>query len=460
MNALQERAIALYDLGISILPAYGKHPGIAWHWFNHERMSLKRFFGMDPQGMLGINGRVSGNILTLDYETKDRFEDGLKDCWKYCGPTWATRSHKGGHIRYRLPFAVAGETLEWEAGNKLLEIRGHRQYAILAPSPHPDGGFYEDIYPPDCLRYVEDIPGIALTEADPDPIIPKRARLFYYNHEATIQRYASPSEATMAFICSLWQAGFQETFIESALSSSIWLNSYRVRKLESERDALLWLQLSLKEASAWLATRTTNFRTFLANALSILAEQAGRETIRPSTRLIAEYATTQRKTVSRSLPRLQDRGIIHIRRGEKKRASAQIQLKSITVTPYTQESVDSSLNVIKWGHADTFYLSVWEHVALGPSARIIFETLSRHPQKDYASIAEASGKSLATVKRAMAKLLQFELVDRTKDGYSVSDFIQWDQIARDVKGWQRFEQRRWIHQQERIANQIKKENEQ
>lgn len=469
-SPLINQAERLHALGISLVPVIGKEVHLSWSWFNHERMGLQRLLRFPFTGIAGINGRVSGNLITLDYETPDSFEDGLKDCWQWCGPTWATRTRRGGHIRYRLPYPVKGEQVLRQDGKLVMEARGQQQYALLAPSAHPEGGFYEDITPPESLRLIEDIPFLALSPAGITPRIPRLARLLYYNHEKTIKRYASASEATMAFICSLLSAGFDESFIESALDSSVWYNSYQARRKESPQTAKNWLQLSIQEARLHLTEINADFEAFIKRwkrlldsqewrgvtgntdykvtlAIAHLAETGKRTTLRPSLRRLAELATTRPITVSTSLRRIQRAGMIAITPPKKRGDMLSLTLTAVGDKNATlsHDAEASSTNVIKCDGLVTFYLSCWESCALGASARLVYETLLHSPCPDYKTIAEKTTKSLRTIKRAMPRLLELNLVIETHKGYEANESPDWQELARWTGGAEKSEKRKQRH---------------
>ena len=141
-----ERARRLYEDGLSLLPlpARSKKPSSPWKQQQHERLTLRRLerdleaLGPDA-GLAVVCGEVSG-VVVAD------FDDEAAVAWacKHLPDTpWKTRTARGEHWYYRLPFDPTGApfapppSLPWKG-----ELRAAGHYVVAPGSWHPDGARY------------------------------------------------------------------------------------------------------------------------------------------------------------------------------------------------------------------------------------------------------------------------------------------------------------------------------
>ncbi len=141
-----ERARRLHEDGLSLLPlpARSKKPASSWKQQQHERMTLRRLehdladLGPDA-GLAVVCGEVSG-VVVAD------FDDEAAVAWarQHLPDTpWKTRTARGEHWYYRLPFDPTGapfappSSLPWKG-----ELRAAGHYVVAPGSWHPDGARY------------------------------------------------------------------------------------------------------------------------------------------------------------------------------------------------------------------------------------------------------------------------------------------------------------------------------
>ena len=141
-----ERARRLYEDGLSLLPlpARSKKPATSWKQQQHERLTLRRLehdlaaLGPDA-GLAVVCGEVSG-VVVADFDDADAVawaREHLPDT------PWKTRTARGEHWYYRLPFDPARavftppSSLPWKG-----ELRAAGHYVVAPGSWHPDGARY------------------------------------------------------------------------------------------------------------------------------------------------------------------------------------------------------------------------------------------------------------------------------------------------------------------------------
>jgi hypothetical protein len=141
-----ERARRLYEDGLSLLPlpARSKKPASSWKQQQRERMTLRRLeqdlqeFGPDA-GLAVVCGEVSG-VVVADFDDDDAVAWA---CQHLPDTPWKTRTARGEHWYYRLPFDPAGapfvppSSLPWKG-----ELRAAGHYVVAPGSWHPDGARY------------------------------------------------------------------------------------------------------------------------------------------------------------------------------------------------------------------------------------------------------------------------------------------------------------------------------
>jgi|SRR5271157_487943 len=179
---LEDAAIDLYQRGLNVIPIPRLPEVKAWAAINsserdpyHDKPPyiLKPFFttrlhlcGQDCKNVDGkqkyclpyeasfenlfhdanlavVLGRTSGNLVQLDCDSQKAFEEIRNQLEKRIIPYWGYTSHRGGGYLVRI---LEGEVANIEDGKcSILDVQiwGSYRFAVLPPSLHPKGEFYQ-----------------------------------------------------------------------------------------------------------------------------------------------------------------------------------------------------------------------------------------------------------------------------------------------------------------------------
>lgn len=149
-ETLLDRAMRYRAMGLSVIPAQGKLPNVAWKDYQSRLPSIQELEGWFGPGIgdLGIvTGRVSG-IVVVDCDSPEAVEWAEKAL-----PMTPMRcqTKKGLHLYYRHPGGsivrnkVQIDTLE---GRTKIDIRGDGGFVVGPGSVHPDGDIlYVEVEP-------------------------------------------------------------------------------------------------------------------------------------------------------------------------------------------------------------------------------------------------------------------------------------------------------------------------
>lgn len=119
-----------------------KKPLVSWKTYqkimpSDEQVSI---WFSKPVNIGVVLGKVSGNLIQLDFEDLEFFNDffplGIEE-W-----TWVAESGRGVHIFLRSDGPVEEREFVDKKGELILEVRSQGRYAILPPSFHPSGKRY------------------------------------------------------------------------------------------------------------------------------------------------------------------------------------------------------------------------------------------------------------------------------------------------------------------------------
>lgn len=141
-----------YDKGLAIIPAvYGdKKPIVEWKKYQKERPTREQvinWFKGGDKNIAMIVGEVSGNIVVLDFEALEYYNDFFKEGLERS--TWVVKSGGGGRHVYLICFEpIENRKITNKEGKLVLEIRAKDQIVILPPSLHPSGARYEFLSDP------------------------------------------------------------------------------------------------------------------------------------------------------------------------------------------------------------------------------------------------------------------------------------------------------------------------
>ena len=153
-KSVLEWALFYLEKGFSVIPiAYrDKRPLIKWKEYQSRRPSreeVEKWFKGKQKINIGIVcGRVSGNLVVLDFDNKEVFKKflsslppELKDAFNF---TWIIETGRG----YQVPFRLEDENAVPRTKPKLIEgvdIKAEGGYVVVPPSIHPSGKQYKFI---------------------------------------------------------------------------------------------------------------------------------------------------------------------------------------------------------------------------------------------------------------------------------------------------------------------------
>jgi hypothetical protein len=156
-DALRTAALSALAAGISIIPCgTDKRPIISsWAIYQQQRSSVEMaslwLDAGDCQAFAGIGGAVSGNLLILDFDLPDFYEQWLGAVGELSHLLVVQETHSGREqVWFRCASPVGGnEKLAWAPADNAMgreiaiETRGEGGYAVMAPSIGPSGKRYE-----------------------------------------------------------------------------------------------------------------------------------------------------------------------------------------------------------------------------------------------------------------------------------------------------------------------------
>ncbi len=334
MNKLiQKAAHYLYDLGFNVMPIPivsmffgGKKPpyGRFIDLF-HCRLSrayINQLF-MDSN-LAVLCGTQSNNLFVIDCDSHSAFEGVRSNLKQDKIETWSAKSERGGHFWF---LSKEGEVNNISPTTDI-DVIGNRQYIVAPPSIHPTGQIYEwETRSGKLPTLISPVFLGEILEIELKPIIKNNnnitSRVLV---EKNSEGYKSNSEAEFAAVLSLIRANYSDDMIVEIFEK------YKPPHYSSKRDSEQWLEkhmirpareeIGLSQGQLnnidiydiqWpINTGETDKRVFKALCERKLMDK--RTDFRASVREVAEQANVHRNTVSRSMRRLCDRGLI-VRKG-------------------------------------------------------------------------------------------------------------------------------------------------
>ena len=142
------------DLGLSVIPLkYGdKRPIIEWKEYQERIPSedeVKEWFSKDKVNIAIVCGRVSGNLVVLDFDDMDTFKEWYErvdkehpDLRDLILKTWMVETGKGIHVYFRLKDPSLVPRTKPKVEKKPIDIKGEGGYVVAPPSLHPSGKQY------------------------------------------------------------------------------------------------------------------------------------------------------------------------------------------------------------------------------------------------------------------------------------------------------------------------------
>ena len=141
-NELRDWVVFYKTNGFSFFPCRyrSKRPKIEWSEFR-ERKPTEEEIGewlKNPTNIAVVCGEISGNLLVIDFESEDAYEEFMKSSPIPLEETFTVRTYRGYHIYIRTPKPVRGGKKSED-----IDVRGEGQYVLAPPSVHPEGVTYE-----------------------------------------------------------------------------------------------------------------------------------------------------------------------------------------------------------------------------------------------------------------------------------------------------------------------------
>jgi len=152
MSEVLNYALEYLKLGLSVIPLQPreKRPLIKWKQYQQRLPTedeVRKWFSKWPNANIGIVcGRVSGNLLVLDFDSEDLYKQFMEQAFAFTNlynklkETWIVRTGKGVHIYFRVKDVTPPTKLRLKGG---IDLKGEGGYVVAPPSIHPSGKRYE-----------------------------------------------------------------------------------------------------------------------------------------------------------------------------------------------------------------------------------------------------------------------------------------------------------------------------
>jgi len=142
-----EDVLAYLRLGLSVIPCgfRDKRPLIRWEEYQHRLPTedeVRQWFSDGKKNVAIICGRVSGNLVVLDFEENAAFAEFInalpEDLLDKIKDTWLVKTYRGYHLYLRVTSSDPVKTTKLGK----CDIRAEGSYVIAPPSVHPEGVSY------------------------------------------------------------------------------------------------------------------------------------------------------------------------------------------------------------------------------------------------------------------------------------------------------------------------------
>ncbi len=162
--------------GFSVVPVphESKRPTIDWKQYQTERVSVgvaRDWF--EHRGDLGIGiicGKVSGNLVCLDFDDADAFEHFSKDPahQRLIQNASIAKSSRGYHVFFRTPDPVPSRTFYLEGfEGKAGDLLSEGKLVVIPPTRHPSGMLRQWVRPLKANLPTVDLADLSLRSPDP-----------------------------------------------------------------------------------------------------------------------------------------------------------------------------------------------------------------------------------------------------------------------------------------------------
>jgi len=138
--------------GLSVIPIkWGDKTPILPSWKPYQgrlptEEELREWFSGGESNVAIVTGRVSGNLVVIDFDSKEEYEKWLSQLPSHLaravGWTWVVETGKGVHVYFRLKEAGLVPRTKPRVAGRPVDIKGEGGYVLAPPSLHPSGKRY------------------------------------------------------------------------------------------------------------------------------------------------------------------------------------------------------------------------------------------------------------------------------------------------------------------------------
>jgi predicted transcriptional regulator len=345
LNPRQQQIFDLAINGLNVFPIpWRSKGGTRWKFMQYtafEPHQIARVFSMRYYNVAMMMGHTSGNLFTLDLETDSAWNHFTRELTKRGIPFAGQRSGKpggGGHLFF---YCLEGEVANLPKNEHRVdsEVRGHRNYVVVAPSLHPQGTAYHWVAgsPFEIPRVsIEDVRWLGL-----ELYSERKARL--QRRDPTINlcntsqgfiNFGAPegvrNNTLFKTACDMNGCGYSRQEAGEKAGQAAYLSglewskinktldsAYKEPRTPSRQYAMLhdlmpkWmLAITFALDRQWTGRTGTTDRAVLI-AAALCAQAADKDGVyRASCREVAEKAHVNKSIAAESLHRLQDMGLL------------------------------------------------------------------------------------------------------------------------------------------------------
>ena len=483
LTFVQQQALFLYEVGLNVFPQpLQQKMGYPWKRLQYTRLNgqdgalnVQQLFA-GQCNLAVMCGHTSGNLFVIDCETWESFQFHLNQLRRRNIPVWAVTTQRGGHLYLR---AREGEVHNIPSGILAgAEIRARNAYVLGPGSLHPLGTAYRWL-----MRMGEQVPVVSIQEinwlrnqegqvvhlrADKARLQPSERGARYISPYSKLTRatrqyilegYAIPqgerNQRLFAAACDLCANQYSEAEARQLLSPQARLSGLPLfeidktiasaysrprtpaRNQSAPARTATPLVLSRQWQYALLSIANRPYEGRNANSLRALllafversrVSMNEQGVFRASIRELAELARMGTATVQRLLQFLAEQNkplLLKVGVDEMSGATlwrwSKVTLEQGKRLEIHQPEQASLRPWLLFAQA-LFSLDACESGGLGKGAAFLFQIM-KHEKRAYmpSKWVSIAGMSLSQVNYALAKLRQFELIERSKEGWSAVD---------------------------------------
>lgn len=386
------------------------------------------------------DGAAEGNLFVLDCDSPAAFEFVRAGLAERGIRAWIRSNTRGGQFWLR----CADGEVENAKPQPDLNVIGTHKYCVAPPSLHPSGAVLS------WLEREGDLPpqvSLAVLDFLPLKLASRKGggNLLNTAHRVLVQRditgYASSSEAELGAAMSLIRQGRTDDEVcaefarhrpphyASRSKQEEWLRKYCLPKAHEfiaegqpqNPPCAFNLPAALAAVCQWASsapwtgrTAETDKAVFLAHCRRVQRE--GVIPYRASMREVAELANVNKETACNATHRLENAGLIR-RAGQDEISTAysyvilmaeQSVAPEVSRSPYTTTTGGGSQPCVR----NTYASDLWHTRAIGKSAYSVWQALLREGERMPVALASATGRCSQTVRRALKRLGECQLVTR------------------------------------------------